>query len=87
MSRYLPAMKQTDDSQILDTRGYLCPLPVLRLRKALAGLDAGAHLVVLADDPVAEIDIPHFCLEAGHSALAEPAPAGTHRFRVTKGAG
>jgi tRNA 2-thiouridine synthesizing protein A len=55
----------------VDATGLLCPLPVLRARKALAGLPAGAVLRLLADDPAARIDLPHFCTEAGHALLAE----------------
>ncbi len=55
----------------IDATGLLCPLPVLRARKALAGLAPGALLRLLADDPAARIDLPHFCTEAGHALLAE----------------
>jgi tRNA 2-thiouridine synthesizing protein A len=50
----------------LDARGLLCPLPVLKARKRLLAMAAGAELVVLADDPMALVDLPLFCREAGH---------------------
>lgn len=57
----------------IDAIGLLCPLPVLRLRKRLKGVVSGTEVTVLADDPVAVIDIPHYCAEAGHEYLgAEP---------------
>ena len=55
----------------IDATGLLCPLPVLRARKALAGLPPGALLRLLADDPAARIDLPHFCAQSGHALLAE----------------
>ena len=55
-----------DDRLTLDARGLLCPLPVLKARKRLQALKAGEHLTVIADDPAAVIDVPHFCHEAGH---------------------
>ncbi|HET9067744.1 MAG TPA: sulfurtransferase TusA family protein [Amaricoccus sp.] len=55
----------------LDARGLLCPLPVLRARKRLAALAPGAVLRVLADDPAARIDFPHFCHETGHAFLGQ----------------
>jgi tRNA 2-thiouridine synthesizing protein A len=55
----------------VDARGLLCPLPVLRARKRLAGLPPGAVLRLLADDPAAAVDVPHFCAEAGHALLGE----------------
>ncbi len=54
----------------LDTCGLICPLPVLKLRKRLQALAPGQVIEVLADDPVAIIDIPHFCDEAGHTRLS-----------------
>ena len=55
--------------QELDARGLLCPLPVLKARKRLQALGSGEVLRVLADDPAAVIDVPHFCAEAGHALL------------------
>ena len=64
--RYRAAMTWDDD---LDCQGLLCPLPVLRARKRLIGMAPGAVLRVTATDPMALIDLPHFCTEAGHDLL------------------
>lgn len=56
---------------IIDTRGLMCPLPVLRAAKALRGLRQGGVVTVWADDPIAVVDIPHFCSEAGHRLLSQ----------------
>ena len=53
----------------LDCEGLLCPLPVLRARKRLIAMAPGAVLRVTATDPMAQIDLPHFCAEAGHDLL------------------
>ncbi len=53
----------------LDCAGLLCPLPVLRARKRLLGMTAGQVLRLRATDPMAAIDVPHFCTEAGHVFL------------------
>lgn len=53
----------------LDARGLLCPLPVLKARKRLSALAPGQVLRMLATDPAAVIDVPHFCAEAGHALL------------------
>jgi tRNA 2-thiouridine synthesizing protein A len=50
----------------LDLRGLKCPLPAMLARKALARLSPGAALIVLADDPLAAVDIPHMCHGEGH---------------------
>lgn len=54
----------------IDALGLLCPLPVLRLRKVLLAAKPGQIVCILADDPVARIDIPHFCAEQGASLIA-----------------
>ncbi|MCC6000170.1 MAG: sulfurtransferase TusA family protein [Pararhodobacter sp.] len=53
----------------LDARGLLCPLPVLRARKRLLVMAPGQVLRLLASDPAAVIDVPHFCAQAGHAFL------------------
>ena len=65
----------------VDALGLRCPLPVLRLKKRMAELPAGAEVALLADDPAALIDVPHFCAEAGHVYLGSE---GT-RHRLRKG--
>lgn len=87
MTDYLDLMT-TDTCQndaTLDAIGLLCPLPVLKARKRLKDMAAGEVLQVLADDPAAIIDIPHFCLEAGHDFLGQSA-ADTHQvYQIRKG--
>ncbi|GLK64980.1 sulfurtransferase TusA family protein [Paracoccus kondratievae] len=56
-------------STLIDARGLLCPLPVLRLRKRLLDLPQGSRVMLLATDPAAVIDVPHFCAEAGHRLI------------------
>jgi len=53
--------------ETLDLRGLKCPLPAMLARKALARLSPGAALTVLADDPLAAVDIPHMCHGEGHT--------------------
>ena len=59
-----PMDKGADTPIRLDLRGYRCPAPVIRLEAALRKAPPGASVIAVADDPVAAIDIPHFCREA-----------------------
>lgn len=72
-------------NETLDAIGLLCPLPVLKARKRLAGLRAGEVLTVLADDPAAVVDIPHFCAEAGHELLSTTQGEGHQVYAIRKG--
>ena len=70
-------MTQTpEDIPVLDACGLLCPLPVLKTRKRLRDVAVGEALCVLADDPAALVDIPHFCVEQGHTLAQEPTQEG-----------
>ena len=72
--------------ETLDTTGLLCPLPVLKARKRLMALEPGQVLALVADDPAAQIDVPHFCNEQGHS-LGDVTVQGDARvYFITKGA-
>jgi tRNA 2-thiouridine synthesizing protein A len=70
----------------IDVRGLACPLPVLKARKALLGMPAGARLLVEADDPLAAVDLPHFCAEAGHVLIASERTGDAWRFLIARGA-
>ncbi|RFP87151.1 sulfurtransferase TusA family protein [Rhodobacteraceae bacterium 63075] len=72
-------------SEIVDARGLLCPLPVLRLRKRMRALDAGARITLLADDPAAVVDVPHFCAEAGHELVETREEDGAQVYVLRKG--
>ena len=70
----------------IDARHLLCPLPVLRLRKALMPLPPGATVALDATDPAAALDVPHFCAEGGHRLVrAVPLPDGATRYLVERG--
>jgi tRNA 2-thiouridine synthesizing protein A len=70
---------------ILDTVGLRCPLPVLKARRALAGLAGGAVLEVLASDPAAADDFTAFCRATGHRLVGhEHGAGGVQRFLIEK---
>ena len=69
----------------LDTLGLLCPLPVLKARKRLATMAPGQVLRLLASDPAAVIDVPHFCTESGHDLLGiEETGDGARAFLIRR---
>ena len=69
----------------LDAVGLLCPLPVLKARKRLSQLATGEVLRILADDPAAVIDVPHFCTEAGHELLSMQDEGAVQVYLVRRG--
>ena len=71
--------------RLMDARGHRCPVPTLRLRRALEEAPAGGLVRLLADDPLARIDVPHFAASAGATVLEiVDAPNGAISFLVAK---
>ena len=69
----------------LDATGLLCPLPVLKAAKQLRSMSPGDVLKLIADDPAAVVDVPHFCAEAGHKFLASEDVEGYQLYFIQKG--
>jgi len=51
---------------VIDARGLICPLPVLKARKILLNLPAGDTVRVQVTDKAAPKDFKLFCTESGH---------------------
>jgi len=49
----------------VDARGHRCPMPSLRLRKAMVGQGPGVQFTLLATDAMARIDVPFLMQELG----------------------
>ena len=69
---------------LVDARGHRCPVPTLRLRRALEQAPAGARVRLLADDPLARIDVPHFAAQVGAQVLEQGEADGTLSFLVER---
>jgi len=68
----------------VDARGLLCPLPVLRLRKALGAAPPGTRVRLLATDPASQVDVPHFCNQTGHRLVETRQRAHGFAYLVEK---
>jgi tRNA 2-thiouridine synthesizing protein A len=70
----------------VDARGHRCPVPTLRLRRALEAVPPGGRVRLLADDPLARIDVPHFAASVGATVLECAEAEGALSFLVEKSA-
>ncbi len=77
----------TDNIKVsIDARGLRCPLPVLKVQKAMRALAAGDVLLIETTDPVSPLDLTHFCEEQGHTMLSrEDRDDGSYCFTIAKG--
>ena len=73
------------DSVLIDVRGLKCPLPVLKTARRMTPHPAGTRFTVLTTDPMAAIDVPHFCNENGHVLLSKSGHDGELCFEIEKG--
>jgi tRNA 2-thiouridine synthesizing protein A len=70
---------------LYDLRGLKCPLPVLKTRRRLKAMQSGTELAIETTDPLAGIDIPHFCNQEGHELVRSEKTETGHRFLIRKG--
>lgn len=68
----------------LDALGLLCPLPVLKAAKRIKAMPSGSVLRMLADDPAAIIDVPHFCAEQGYELLSASETGGVQEYLIRR---
>jgi tRNA 2-thiouridine synthesizing protein A len=73
------------EHEILDLRGLKCPLPALMARRALARRFPGTVLVVVADDPLAVLDIPYMCSGEGHTVMETYREGDLAHFVLVRG--
>ncbi len=77
-----PAMSSAEDI-VVDARGHRCPTPTLRLQRALRDAAPGQRVRLLADDPLARIDVPHFLSSTSFVLVESSAsPEGELSFLV-----
>lgn len=74
----------TNEAEVYDLKGLNCPLPVLKAKRRLADMPAGALLWLETTDPLAVIDIPAFCQQSGHRLVESQSAEGGHRFLVER---
>jgi tRNA 2-thiouridine synthesizing protein A len=68
----------------LDLRGLKCPLPALFARRALLKTSPGAVLEIVADDPMAAVDIPHMCAQESFEVLSNRREDEVVRLRLRR---
>jgi len=69
---------------LIDARGHRCPVPALRLRRALEAASDGARVRLLADDPLARIDVPNLVEAIGARMVERSEAGGVLSFVVVK---
>jgi tRNA 2-thiouridine synthesizing protein A len=71
-------------AQTLDCKGLLCPLPIIKLSKALKTIEVGQVLEMFATDPGSVPDVEAFQSQTGHELVTKSSDAGVFRFLVRR---
>ncbi len=72
--------------QTLDTCGLTCPMPLLKTKKALKGMESEQVLEILGNDPGSKNDIPDWANRGGNEFLGMiDSDDGVTRFFIKKG--
>ncbi len=77
-------MPDIECSRELDATGLKCPLPILRTKKALAEMQSGEVLRILATDLGAVQDFAAFSKQTGNALLASSENGGVFEFFLRK---
>ena len=72
------------EGTVVDARGLLCPIPVIRAGEAVGSVPPGAVVTLIADDPAAEEDVRLWCRSHGHSLELVENRDGALRMRIRR---
>ena len=68
----------------IDCLGLFCPMPILKTREAMKGLDTGQVLEMTSDDPASEADMRSWSARTGHTLLEVDRNGAVYRFFIRK---
>lgn len=69
---------------VVDALGTWCPVPLRLLARAIARVDEGDCVTVLADDPLIRVDLPAWCYDTGHELISLDEEPGGFRGVVRR---
>ena len=73
--------------ETLDCKGLYCPLPIVKMKKAIKGMAEGEVLKVLATDPGSKRDFESWCNKTGNRLLEATEEDGVFTYVVEKAGG
>lgn len=72
-------------NETLDCKGLSCPMPMMKLAKAMKSMHPEEVLEMLGTDPGTKSDLPRWCEKSGNDLLSEDElPGGIFRFLIQK---
>jgi len=77
-------MAEFNISQTLDCSGLLCPMPVVKTKKAIQAIEVGQVLEMISTDPGAMPDMHAWAKQTRHELLDAREEGGKFRFIIKK---
>jgi len=77
-------MTDVTNAKILDLKGLLCPMPVVKMAKAIKEVEPGQTIEALATDPGVMADIPAWCRTTGNELVSLEKLDKQYRFVVRR---
>ncbi|WP_188207262.1 sulfurtransferase TusA family protein [Alkalibacillus aidingensis] len=72
-------------TKTLDAKGLACPMPIVKTKKAIEGIESGQILEVVATDAGAKSDLTAWCKSSGHELVNINDDQGVFTFYIKKG--
>jgi len=72
----------SDFDQELDAKGIACPLPILKTKKLIKGMNPGQILKITATDPGSVKDFSAFCVQTGNELLSSDENDGVYSYLI-----
>ena len=77
-------MTDYQEDSLMDCSGMNCPLPILKTKKAIDGMNSGEILKMISTDPGSINDVNAFTKRTGHELLESIAEDGDYTFFIRK---
>ena len=71
-------------SNTLDARNMSCPLPILKTKKAIMGIEIGEYLEILATDPGSEADFQAWTRSTGNELVEHSEDSSVYRYIIRR---
>lgn len=77
-------MDEVAKMKSIDARGEVCPIPVMKAKKALDEMTAGSMLEVLVDYPAAKENVERMVRNANSEVVSINETNGEYHIRIRK---
>lgn len=77
-------MSTTNVDQVLDLKGLLCPIPIVKISVAIKKIEVGETITATATDAGVIMDIPAWCASTGHELMSMDEEGGVFIFQIKR---